>query len=72
MMRNLTGNAVSASVSDMGFVDLVAPTGLTHSANQQLATQCSSGKFTDVQNELSMRDFLIVQLYTVSANAVCQ
>ena len=67
-----TGNAVSASASDMGFIELIAPVGLTHNANQQIATQCPSGKFTDVQNELSIRDFLIVQLYTISATAVCQ
>jgi len=67
-----TGTAVNASASDMGFLELVAPTGLTHSANQQLATQCPGGKFGNVQSELSMRDFLLVQLYTVSADAVCQ
>ena len=67
-----TGNAVSASASDMGFLELLAPDGLTHSANEQLASQCPGGKFTNVQTELSMRDFLLVQLYSVSANAVCQ
>jgi hypothetical protein len=67
-----TGNAVTASASDMGFVELIAPQGLTHSANQQLASQCPGGKFTDVQNELSVRDFFLVQLYSLSADAVCQ
>ena|SRR5437868_1214717 len=66
------GNPVNASVSDMGFVELIAPEGLTHNANQQLASQCPGGKFTDVQNELSERDFFLVQLYSLSANAVCQ
>jgi hypothetical protein len=47
----------STSTSELGFVELIAPDGLTHNANQQLASQCPGGKFTDVQNELSVRDF---------------
>ncbi len=67
------GNAVSTSTSDMGYLYLVAPQNLTQNANQQLASQCPSGKFTDVQTELSVRDFFaIVQIYQVNASAVCQ
>jgi hypothetical protein len=46
--------------------------GLTSGANSQLAGSCPSGKFTNPQTELAMRDFIIVQYYPVTANAVCE
>ena len=71
--KTQAGNTATASASDWGILHLTAPQGLTGVANQQLASACPSGKFTDVQTELSWRDFLgIAQLYTVSAVAICQ
>ena len=68
-----SGSPVSASRSDFGILRLSKPLGLTSAANTSLANQCQSGLLTDVQTQLSMRDwFLIVQYYTVTANAVCK
>jgi outer membrane protein OmpA-like peptidoglycan-associated protein len=68
-----SGSAVSAADSDYGILRLTKPQGLTSAANADLAKQCQSDLLTDVQTQLSMRDwFLIVQYYTVTANAVCK
>ena len=62
-----------AEYSDYGILHLSAPGNLTSNANAALASQCQSGMITDVQTELSMRDwFAIVQYYTVTAAAVCK
>jgi hypothetical protein len=67
------GAAVSAQASDMGYLMLVAPQNLTQTANSQLMAQCSSGKVTDVQTELNVRNFFgIVQLYTLNVAGLCQ
>src|ERR1700757_3444359 len=71
--RTGSGSPVSAEDSDYGILRLTKPQGLTSAANTDLAKQCQSGLLTDVQTELSMRDwFLIVQYYTVTASAVCK
>lgn len=71
--KTQAGNTATASAQDWGFLHLVAPQGLTGIANQQLASSCPSGKFTDVQTELTVRDFIgIAQQYEVSAVAICQ
>ncbi|MGH7934613.1 MAG: hypothetical protein ACREQN_15830 [Candidatus Binataceae bacterium] len=70
--RSATGQAVSASSDGWGILRLTTPQGMTGSVNSQLASACPSGKFTNPQTELSMRDFIIAQLYTVSSNAVCE
>jgi hypothetical protein len=67
------GNSVTAQSSDMGFLELVAPQGLTPTANSNLSAQCPGGKFTDATTELSLRDFFgIVQMYEVDVSAICQ
>ncbi len=67
------GSAVSATDSDYGILRLSKPEGLTSAANADLVKQCPSGLLTDVQTQLSMRDWLlIVQYYTVTANAICK
>jgi outer membrane protein OmpA-like peptidoglycan-associated protein len=67
------GSPVSAADSDYGILRLSKPEGLTSAANADLMRQCQSGLLTDVQTQLSMRDwFLIVQYYTVGANAICK
>ena len=68
-----SGLAVRAEDSDYGILRLTKPEGLTSTANADLLKQCQSGLLTDVQTQLSMRDwFLIVQYYTVNASAVCK
>jgi hypothetical protein len=67
------GSAVKAEYSDYGILHLTAPASLTSNANAALASQCQSGMISDVQTELSMRDwFAIVQYYTVTATALCK
>jgi hypothetical protein len=70
--RGTGGNTVTASATDWGILRLTAPQGLTGIANQQLASGCPGGKFTDVQTELSMRDFILAQMYMVNAVAICR
>jgi len=68
-----SGSAVAAADSGYGILRLSKPQGLTSAANADLAKQCQSGLLTDVQTQLSMRDwFLIVQYYTVAASAICK
>jgi hypothetical protein len=67
------GSPVQAEYSDYGILHLTAPANLTSNANGALAAQCQSGMLSDVQTELSMRDwFLIVQYYTVTTAARCK
>lgn len=68
-----SGAAASATDSDYGILHLTKPDGLTSAANADLLKQCPTQLLTDVQTQLSVRDwFLIVQNYTVAANAVCK
>ena len=69
--RGEAGQPISANASDYGILRLSAPYGLANQADTQLAAQCANGELTNVQTELSMRDFLIVQLYNLSAAALC-
>jgi hypothetical protein len=67
------GTTVKAEYSDYGILHLTAPADLTSHANGALASQCQSGMVSNVQTELSMRDwFAIVQYYTVTTAAVCK
>ncbi len=66
------GTAISADASDLGYVWLVGPGDVTRMAADQLISQCTSGNVTNVQTELTVRDFLlIVQRYEASASGVC-
>jgi hypothetical protein len=65
------GTAVTASASDWGILHLTAPQGLTSTVNSQLLSQCASGKVSNVSTELDMREFLLAQYYTVTANGYC-
>jgi outer membrane protein OmpA-like peptidoglycan-associated protein len=68
-----SGSPVSAVNSGYGILRLSKPEGLTSAANADLVKQCQSGLLTDVQTQLSVRDWLlVVQYYTVAANAVCK
>jgi hypothetical protein len=67
------GSAVTATFSDYGILHLSEPANLASGTNADLIKQCQSGQLSDVQTELSMRDwFYIVQYYTLTANAVCK
>lgn len=68
-----SGSPVTATRSDYGILRLSKPAELTSTTNADLLKQCQSGLLTDIQTELSMRDwFLIVQYYTLTANAICK
>ncbi|HJU09496.1 MAG TPA: OmpA family protein [Candidatus Binataceae bacterium] len=67
-----TGTAVSTVNSDYGILRLTKPQDLTSGANAAALKQCPSGLLTDVQTQLSMRDWLVVQYYTLTVNAVCK
>jgi len=70
--RGATGQSTSATSDGYGILRLTTPIGLTTSANSQFAANFPIGKFSDPQTELAMRDFIVVQYYTVTADAVCQ
>ena len=69
--RSDNGQTVSARLGDYGIVRLTVPEHLTPDVNSKLVAQCPSGMLTNVRTELSMREFFLIQWYTVSANAVC-
>jgi hypothetical protein len=62
---------VSAASSDWGILYLMIPNGLTTTANAQLVSQCPSGRISNVTTQLSVRDFFLAQMYTVSATGNC-
>lgn len=65
------GNPISASASDLGYLRLAAPQGLSQTALANLLGNCATGKVSGVTTELSVRDFLIVQSYTVTVSGTC-
>lgn len=65
------GNPISANASDLGYLHLVAPQGLTQTALANLLSNCATGKVSGVTTELSVREFLIVQSYNVSVSGTC-
>lgn len=66
------GNAVSAEASDWGILHLSVPEDLTTRVNGQLTGACPSGKVSNVATELTLREFFLAQMYTVSATGLCQ
>ena len=69
--RSGGGQSATAEVGDYGILHLTSPDNLTETASSQLVSKCQ-GKLTNVQTELTMREWVLVQWYTVSATAVCQ
>jgi hypothetical protein len=69
--RGGSGNAISASASDLGYLHLVAPQGLTQTALSNLLSNCATGKVSGVTTELTTRDFFVVQSYNVSVTGTC-
>jgi outer membrane protein OmpA-like peptidoglycan-associated protein len=67
-----SGSPVSTEHSDYGILHLTAPADLTSASNADLVKQCQSGLLSDVQTQLSMREWFLVQYYTLAATAVCQ
>ena len=66
-----TGAPISGTASDYGYLELVAPVGLTQAAFANMLGSCATGKVTGVTSELEVRDFVIVQYYSVSATGSC-
>jgi hypothetical protein len=66
------GSKVTAEYSDYGVLHLAAPDTLTSEADAALAKQCQSGLISGVQTELSMREFVIVQYYTIDVAGTCK
>ena len=69
--RSGAGNPITANASDLGYLHLVAPQGLTQTAQSDLLGQCATGKVSGVTTELTMRDFLLVQSYNVQVTGTC-
>jgi hypothetical protein len=65
------GNPITADASDLGYLHLYAPQGLTQAALANLLSNCATGKVSGVTTELSMRDFFVVQSYNVSVSGTC-
>jgi hypothetical protein len=65
------GQTVRVSTGDYGILHLTTPDGITEAANSQLVSQCQ-GKLTNAQTELAMREWILIQWYTVTSTAVCQ
>ena len=66
-----SGQTVRVSTGDYGILHLTTPDGITEAANSQLVSQCQ-GKLTNAQTELAMREWILIQWYTVNSTAVCQ
>jgi len=69
--RTGAGNPFSASASDLGYLHLIAPQGLTQTALANLLSNCATGKVSGVTTELQTRDFFIVQSYNVAVSGTC-
>ena len=69
--RGGAGNAITANASDLGYIHLVAPQGLTQTALANLLSNCATGKVSGVTTELQIRDFFLVQSYNVSVSGTC-
>ena len=66
-----SGQTVSLFSSDYGILHLTEPEGLTEATNSKLVGQCQAGRVTSVVTELSMREWIMIQWYTVSASGTC-
>lgn len=69
--RTGAGASITGSASDYGYVYLVAPQALTQAALSNLLSNCATGKVSGVATEMNMRDFFVVQYYTVSVSGTC-
>ncbi len=65
------GNPITANASDLGYLHLIAPQGLTQNALANLLSNCATGKVSGVTTELQIRDFFLVQSYNVSVSGSC-
>ena len=70
--RSGGGQSVHIYTGDYGILHLTTPDGIPEAANSALVSQCQSGKVTNPQTELAMREWILIQWYTVSTTAVCQ
>lgn len=72
--KGTTGTVVHVTEQgNLGILHLTSPTDLTAKASKDLLAECTSGRLSNVQTQLSDRDyFWIVQVYKLRATAVCQ
>ncbi|MHB1285946.1 MAG: hypothetical protein ACYCYP_05175 [Leptospirales bacterium] len=72
--RGTSGQPIHVTYTgDLGILHLTIPKDLTSNTNKELLALCSSGHISNVQTQLSTRDFLgFVQVYKVRATAVCE
>lgn len=67
-----TGTVVHATTSQDGFLEIFGTNKDTSQANKALASQCTGSRLTDVVDQVSKRDvLLLVQIYTIRAQGVC-
>src|SRR5260370_16711896 len=61
--RSGAGNPITANASDLGYLHLVAPQGLTHTALANLLSNCATGKVSALTPDLTVRHFFVLQSY---------
>lgn len=61
---------VKARVSDYGFLHIDLPP--TLNIQPELRKQCPNGTINGIQTTLSMREFLLLQYYTITATGYCK
>jgi len=67
-----SGTIVHSSTSQDGFLEIFGTRGDTAKANKALTSQCTDHRLTDVVDQVSKRDvLLLVQIYTIRAQGVC-
>jgi len=67
-----TGTIVHSTTSQDGFLEIFGTHKDTSKANKALASQCTNSRLTDVVDQISKRDvLLLVQIYTIRAQGVC-
>ena len=67
-----TGTIVHSTTTRDGFLEIFGTRNDTAKANKALASQCTNSRLTDIVDQVSKRDvLLLVQIYTVRAQGVC-
>jgi hypothetical protein len=69
--RSADGVVIHGYAHDTTILHLTKPLHLTQTADSALLSQCPSNHMTNVQTELQVRDFFVVQMYTIEATAIC-
>jgi hypothetical protein len=71
-VRPGAGKYVSTTVSATEMLYLKAPDEVTpEQARSQLMRECGGNELTGVTTSITKRDFVLFQIYTLRANAIC-